>query len=263
VIHASRSTSWCGSPRGFITGCGCLLWVLNLSVPQAVAQRAPVEAKHGIVASASVLASRVGVDILKRGGNAVDAAVASAFALAVTYPRAGNLGGGGFAVLRLSDGRVTSIDFRETAPSAAPRDLFLDSQGNEIQNKSTVGYVASGVPGTVAGLALAQQKYGSGRLTWAELLEPARRLAAKGFAVTPALALDLQSSRDLLWQFPESRRVYLRNGVLYRANELIRQPDLAATLARLQRLGPREFYTGMTAQLIANDMRTHGGLILR
>jgi gamma-glutamyltranspeptidase/glutathione hydrolase len=227
----------------------------------AHAQRAPIEAQHGIVASASLLASRVGVDILKSGGNAIDAAVATAFTLAVTYPRAGNLGGGGFAVLRLSDGRGASIDFRETAPSAAKRDLFLDPQGSLIPGKSTVGYAASGVPGTVAGLALAEQKYGSGRLSWADLLEPARRLAADGFAVTPALAHDLQASAELLGRFPESRRIYLRDGHLYRAGERLRQPDLAATLRRLQQLGPSEFYTGRTARLIADDMAAHGGLI--
>jgi gamma-glutamyltranspeptidase/glutathione hydrolase len=157
-------------------------------------------------------------------------------------------------VLRLSDGRVTSIDFRETAPSAAGRDLFLDTRGNLIPGKSTVGYVASGVPGTVAGLALAEQKYGSGRLAWADLLEPARRLAAGGFAVTPALAHDLQASADLLGQFPESRRIYLRNGRLYRAGDRMLQPELAATLARLQQNGFREFYAGKTARLIAVDM---------
>jgi gamma-glutamyltranspeptidase/glutathione hydrolase len=216
-----------------------------------------------LVASANSLASRAGVDILKKGGNAVDAAVATAFALAVVYPRAGNLGGGGFALVRLADGRSTSIDFRETAPAAAGRDLFLDDEGNVIPNRSTIGYLAAGVPGTVAGLALAQSKYGSGRLTWAELIEPARQLAAQGFVVTPALAHDTQVSQGLLEQFPESRRVYLRDGRLYRAGDLFRQPDLAATLARLQRRGPREFYTGKTAALIADEMAAHGGLIKR
>jgi gamma-glutamyltranspeptidase/glutathione hydrolase len=240
---------------------GCLIALLTWSASAAYAQRAPIEAEHGLVTSASAFASRVGVDILKRGGNAIDAAVATAFTLAVTYPRAGNLGGGGFAVLRLSDGRVTSIDFRETAPSAATRDLYLDARGNIIADKSTVGYAASGIPGTVAGLALAEQKYGSGRIAWADLIKPARRLAAEGFAVTPGLARDLQASEELLGKFPESRRIYLRNGRLYRAGDRMRQPDLAATLLRLQQRGPREFYTGRTAQLIADDMAAHGGFI--
>jgi gamma-glutamyltranspeptidase/glutathione hydrolase len=238
-----------------------LIALLTWPHSRADAQRVPLEAEHAIVTSASVLASRVGVDVLKQGGNAIDAAVATAFALAVTYPRAGNLGGGGFAVLRLSDGRVTTIDFRETAPAAATRDLFLDTQGNLIPDKSTTGYAASGVPGTVAGLALAEQKYGSGRLAWADLIEPARRLAGAGFTVTPALARDLRASAELLGQFPESRRIYLDNGHFYRPGDRIRLPDLAATLRRLQQRGPREFYTGTTARLIANDMAAHGGLI--
>jgi gamma-glutamyltranspeptidase/glutathione hydrolase len=214
-----------------------------------------------MVASASAPASRAGLEILRQGGNAIDAMVTTAFVMAVTYPRAGNLGGGGFAVLRLRDGRTTSIDFRETAPSTASRDLFLDAQGNEIPDRSTVGYLASGVPGTVAGLSLALRKYGSGHFAWAQLLEPARRLAEKGFAITPALARDMESSRELLGQFPDSRRIYLRGGRLYHAGEPLRQPELAATLARLQRLGPNEFYTGITAQLIARDMKAHHGLI--
>lgn len=240
---------------------GCLMALLTWPDSPAQAQRAPIEAEHGLVASASVLASRAGVDILKRGGNAIDAAVATAFALAVTYPRAGNLGGGGFAVLRLSDGRVTSIDFRETAPSAATHDLFIDAQGNLIPGKSTTGYAASGVPGTVAGLAVVEQKYGSGHLAWADLVEPARRLAAEGFDVSPALARDLQASAAMLGQFIESRRIYLRNGHIYHAGDRLRQPDLAATLRRLQQRGPREFYTGVTARLIADDMAAHGGNI--
>jgi gamma-glutamyltranspeptidase / glutathione hydrolase len=214
-----------------------------------------------MVATASVLASRAGVDILRKGGNAIDATVASAFVLAVTYPRAGNLAGGGFALVRLSDGRTTSIDFREAAPAGATRDMFLDSHGNEIAGRSTVGYLASGVPGTVAGLALAEQKYGSHRLTWAQLLEPARQLAERGFPVTSGLASDLLSSQPLLAQSPESRRTYLRNGRLYIAGELFRQPDLAATLKRLQHFGPREFYFGKTARLIVKDMESHQGLI--
>jgi gamma-glutamyltranspeptidase/glutathione hydrolase len=203
----------------------------------------------------------VGADVLREGGNAIDAAVATAFALEVTYPRAGNLGGGGFAVIRLADGRVTSIDFREVAPARATRGLLLDAAGCVVPGRSTVGYLASGVPGTVAGLALADQKYGSGRLSWAQLIEPARRLASRGFAVTPALDRDLRGAEKLLAQFPESRRIYLRDGRLYRAGELFRQPDLGVTLTRLQRHGPREFYTGRTARSIADDMAAHGGLI--
>jgi gamma-glutamyltranspeptidase/glutathione hydrolase len=238
-----------------------LIALLILAATQAHAQRAPIEAEHGLVTSASVLASDVGVEILKKGGNAVDAAVATGLVLSVAYPRAGNLGGGGFALLRLADGRATSIDFRESAPSHATRDLFLDAQGNVVPGKSTTGDAASGVPGTVAGFALAEERYGSGRFTWAQLIEPARRLAAKGFEASAALARDMKSSQTLLEQFPESRRIYLRDGHFYRAGDLFRQPELAATLARLQQHGPREFYTGRTARLIADEMAAHGGLI--
>ncbi len=227
------------------------------------AQRAPVEASHGIVASASLLASSAGVDILRRGGNSIDAAVATAFALAVTYPRAGNLGGGGFAVLRLADGRTASVDFRETGPAGAWRDLYLDAQRNVIPDRSTVGDLAAGVPGTVAGLGLLLEKYGSHRITWSQAVEPARELASKGFRVTPALARDLRAGADLLERFPESKRVFLRGGRFYQAGEWFRQPELAATLRRIQRAGAREFYEGETAALITEEMRAHGGLITR
>ncbi len=237
-------------------------WLVLAPAP-AFAQRDPVEAEHGIVTSASVLASQIGADVLKRGGNAADAAVATGLALAVSYPRAGNLGGGGFAVLRLADGRLTTIDFRETAPAAATRELFQDAQGNVVPGRSTVGHLASGVPGTVAGLELLYQRYGSHRLTWAQLVEPARRLADKGFAVTPALARDMQASTKLLGRFEESRRIFLRNDHPYEPGELFKQADLAATLHRIERHGAKEFYTGKTAELIAAEMAAHDGLITR
>lgn len=227
------------------------------------ASRPPVRARNGMVASTSRIASEVGVDILKRGGNAVDAAIAVGFALAVTWPAAGNLGGGGFMLIRLKDGRTTAIDYREMAPLAASRDMYLDRNGNLIQGEgsSLVGYRASGVPGTVAGMALALQKYGSGRFTWAQLLEPARRLAAEGFAVDYRLARSLRASADLLGRYEDSRRIFLRDGKFYEEGEIIRQTDLAATLARLQKQGPREFYEGETARLIAEDMKRHNGTI--
>jgi gamma-glutamyltranspeptidase / glutathione hydrolase len=232
-----------------------------LWLPVAMAQRAPVEAQNGMVVSASRLASEVGTEILKRGGNAADAAVATGIALAVTYPRAGNLGGGGFAVLHLADGRATTIDFREAAPAAASRDMYLDPQGRVLPDASTVGYRAAGVPGTVAGLALLHQKYGSKKLSWSELLEPARRLADQGFAVSPALARDLRASERLLGRFAESKRVFLRDGRHYAAGETFRQPDLAKTLQRLQKNGATEFYTGETAKLLAADMAANKGTI--
>ena len=161
-----------------------------------------MRARHGIVASTNEVASHVGVDIMKRGGNAVDAAIAVAFALAVTHPAAGNLGGGGFMMIRLKNGKTTAIDYREMAPAAATRNIYLDKNGNLIEGEggSLVGYRAAGVPGTVRGMELALKKYGSGKLTWAQLVEPARRLAANGFTVTYSLARSLRGNNDYLSQ---------------------------------------------------------------
>lgn len=202
---------------------------------------------------------------MKRGGNAVDAAVAVAFALAVVYPSAGNLGGGGFMMIRRSDGTATAIDYREMAPAAATRDMYIGADGQLIKDEgsSLVGYRAAGVPGTVAGMAFALKKYGSGKLTWTELIEPARKLAADGFAVTHRMEKMLQDNQKTLSPFEDSRRIFLRDGKPYREGEILRQPELAATLARLQKKGPREFYEGETARLIAEDMQRNRGLITR
>ncbi|HEX5709226.1 MAG TPA: gamma-glutamyltransferase, partial [Pyrinomonadaceae bacterium] len=228
-----------------------------------VSSRQPARAPRGMVASNSAIASRVGVEVMRRGGNAVDAAVAVGLALAVVYPEAGNLGGGGFMLLRMRDGRTTAIDYREMAPAAATRNMFVDASGNLIRGEgsSTVGYRASGVPGTVAGLELALKKYGSGRFTWAQLVEPARRLAAEGFPITYFVAKTLRDNAAKMEPYAETKRVYLRGGRLYKEGEVMRLPELAATLARMKRQGPREFYEGTTARLIAADMRRHGGLI--
>ena len=227
------------------------------------AWREPVRAPHGMVASTERVASQIGVDVMKRGGNAVDAAVAVAFTLAVIHPSAGNLGGGGFMLIRQSDGRATAIDYRETAPASATRDMFVGPDGQLIkgEDSSVLGYRAAGVPGTVAGMALALKKYGSGKLTWAELIEPARKLAAGGVVVSHRTEGLLADHQEMLSPFADSRRIFLRDGKLYREGELLRQPELAATLGRLQKKGPREFYEGETARLIAEDMRQQQGLI--
>jgi len=216
-----------------------------------------------MVASTERIASQIGVDVMKRGGNAVDAAVGVAFALAVVYPSAGNLGGGGFRMIRRSDG--TAIAYRETAPAAATRDMYVGPDGELIKGEgsSILGYRASGVPGTVAGMALALKKYGSGKLTWSELIEPARRLAVNGFVVTHRTEKRLEDHQAILSPFADSHRVFLREGKLYREGEILRQPELAATLGRLQKNGPREFYEGETARRIAQDMQQNGGLITR
>jgi gamma-glutamyltranspeptidase / glutathione hydrolase len=242
------------------------LLFLCVSVGTAgAAWRDPVRAPHGMVASTDRIASQIGVEVMKRGGNAVDASVAVAFALAVTYPAAGNLGGGGFLLLRRHDGSTTAIDYRETAPAAATRDMFLLPNGDQIKGEgsSTVGYRAAGVPGTVAGMAFALKQYGSGKLTWSQLIEPARKLAAEGFVVTHRLEGALTDNQSLLSPYAESRRIFLRDGKLYREGEILRQPELAATLGRLQKKGPREFYEGETAHLLADDMQRHGGLMTR
>ncbi len=227
------------------------------------AAREPVRARHGMIASTNEVASRVGVDILRRGGNAVDAAIAVAFALQVTHPAAGNLGGGGFMMIRLNDGRTTAIDYREMAPAAAHRNVYLDKDGKVIEGEGgpLVGYRAAGVPGTVRGMELALKKYGSGKLTWAQLVDPARRLAANGFRITHSLARSLYENRKYLSQYAETKRIYLKDGTFYKEDELFRQPELAATFARIQRLGPNEFYEGETARLIIADMKRNNGLM--
>jgi gamma-glutamyltranspeptidase / glutathione hydrolase len=239
------------------------LFQTPVTVPALAASREPVRARHGVVASTNEVASQVGVDIMKRGGNAIDAAIAVAFALAVTHPAAGNLGGGGFMMIRLKDGRTTAIDYREMAPAAASRNVYLDKNGDVIKGEggSIEGYRAAGVPGTVRGMELALKKYGSHRLTWSQLIEPARRLATNGFTVTNSLARGLRGSRDYLSKYPETKRIYLKNGKFYNEGDLFVQPELGATFARLQRGGPNEFYEGQTAKLIVDDLKRHDGLI--
>ena len=222
-----------------------------------------VQAPHGVVTSAESRASAAGCEILQRGGNAIDAAVATGAVLAVTYPWAGNLGGGGFMMIHLAGGRDIALDFRETAPAAASRSMYLDAGGEVLTgaDSSLSGWRASGVPGTVAGFALALEKYGSGRLSWAEVLEPARRLAAEGHVITMAAATRLRENVVMLSRCAETERVLLNGGALLERGELWRRPDLAATFARLQAEGPREFYEGETARRIVADMAAHHGTI--
>lgn len=237
-----------------------LAFLLLLTTPLLAASREPVRAQHGMVASTSEIASRVGVDVMKKGGNAVDAAVAVGFALAVTWPSAGNLGGGGFMLIRTADGKAEAVDYRERGPLAAHRDMYLDAQGKVVRGLSTEGYLAAGVPGTVAGLALAHKRYG--KLKWDELVEPARKLAAEGFVVNFHLARGLRSDSTIakMKSFAESRRIYQRDGRFYEMGETFVQPELAAVLARIKS-NPRDFYEGETAKLIAADMKANGGII--
>jgi gamma-glutamyltranspeptidase / glutathione hydrolase len=223
----------------------------------------PSRGRHAMVASQHELASRIGVDILKKGGNAVDAAIAVGIALAVVYPEAGNIGGGGFMLIRKSNGEVFAIDYREMAPNAATRDLFITPNGDLIEGEggSTVGYRASGVPGTLAGFDLAFKKHGSGKISWRELVAPARALAENGYILTNRLAELLVSYKKYLSMYPDSNRIFLNNGNYYKEGDLFKQPELAQTLGRIEAQGGLEFYSGKTAQLIAADMKANNGLI--
>jgi gamma-glutamyltranspeptidase/glutathione hydrolase len=211
-------------------------------------------AKNGMVASTHELASQVGVDIMKKGGNAVDAAVAVAVALAVVHPEAGNLGGGGYMLIRMADGRATAIDYKEMAPAAANPQMYKNAEEQRI------GYKASAIPGTVAGLALAHQKFG--KLKWAEVLEPARLLAKNGFPASQRMEIILALQVPIMKRFPETAKIFLHGAETpLKQGEIVKQPDLAATLQRLQKNGAKEFYSGLTAQLIAKDMAANNGTI--
>ena len=240
----------------------------------AYAQVAPVDRRPAIPPAQSVLAhngmvvaqesraARIGVTILDRGGNAVDAAVAVGFALAVTYPRAGNIGGGGFMVIHLAkDNRDIAIDYRETAPAAANATMFLDAQGKRDPKKSRDSGSAVGVPGTVAGLALAHAKYGSGKFTLAELIAPAIDLAQKGFPVEDDLADSLPRATKRLARWPASAAIFLNGGRPLQEGDRLIQLDLADTLQRIADGGPRSFYTGRTADQIAQAVRDAGGVM--
>jgi len=229
--------------------------------PAAPQEPKLVSAEHGIVVSSERRASEVGLSVLKAGGNAVDAAVATAFALAVIYPGAGNIGGGGFLVLHTKDGRVTTFDFREKASLAASPGMFLDEQGEIRDNANHQGILSAGVPGSVAGLELAHKKYG--KLAWKDVLQPAIQLADQGFPVSRYFSKNLETTyRAKFLRYPSSARVFLKpDGTVYRAGELWRQPDLAATLKRIQSEGAADFYRGTTAGLIADFMNKSGGLI--
>ena len=216
----------------------------------------PVRARHGMVVSIHHLAADAGVSILRQGGNAVDAAVATGFALAVAYPGAGNLGGGGFLLLRTHDGKSTFIDFREAAPLAATVDMYLDASGNVIPDASVIGYRSIATPGSVAGLVYAEKKYG--RLGLKRVIAPAIRLARQGFVLTVEEAR-LLADKDLA-RFPDSKRIFQRGGQLYRAGEIFRQPELAHTLERIA-ANPDDFYRGTMARELVDSIKVGGSLI--
>jgi gamma-glutamyltranspeptidase/glutathione hydrolase len=233
-------------------------WFAVLLTASAVAAplRGPSHAQHAMVASVHQLASQAGVEMMKAGGNAVDAAVATGFALAVVHPQSGNLGGGGFLLLRESNGDVHFVDFREKAPAAATENMYLDAQGNVIPNSSVVGYKAIGVPGSVAGMAYAEKNYG--RLTLEKVIAPAIKLAREGFPLAWDDADELKDK--YLARFPESRRIFQRDGNLYQQGEILKQPDLANTLERIAK-NPDDFYHGALARELAVAIQKGGGLV--
>jgi len=221
--------------------------------------REPVRSAHGMVASDEALASQAGVEILKRGGNAVDAAVATAFALAAVEPAAGNIGGGGFMLVRLANGATNFFDYREVAPDKATRDMYIGPDGKLDNDASTIGYRSVAVPGTVAGLALALKTHGTMKLP--DVMAPAIRLAEQGFPISEKLAREFVEERRGLQRFSMSSRIFLNDGKGYAAGDTLRQPELAATLKRIAKNGPAEFYQGETAHMLAGDMAALGGLI--
>jgi gamma-glutamyltranspeptidase/glutathione hydrolase len=248
-----------------------LLLLIALPGPALLAQAAgiagpdpePVRTKHAMVVTIEHNATDAGVEILKAGGNAVDAAVAVGFALAVCFPQAGNLGGGGFMLVRMraADGRFGAhfLDYREKAPAAATADMYLDAHGSIVPGMSTSGYKAIGVPGTVAGLTYAEKTYG--RLTLAQVMAPAIRLATEGFVLSEEEAHNMGSNRNVA-KFPESRWLFQRDGNLYKPGERFVQPELAATLKRIA-ADPEEFYRGKMAGEIADFLHQNGGLVTR
>jgi gamma-glutamyltranspeptidase/glutathione hydrolase len=228
----------------------------------AIAAAQGVVAHGGMVVAQEARAAQIGADILKNGGNAIDAAVAVGFALAVSYPRAGNIGGGGFMVVHLAGGNDTTIDYRETAPAGVDARSFLDESGNVDPGKSRDSALAIGVPGTVAGLALAEQKYGSGKFTLADLIAPAAAMARDGIAVTDDTADSLPNVRARLSRWPASAKIFVKaDGNMLAAGDRLVQGDLADTLDTIARQGPRAFYQGPIAEKIAAAVQAAGGVM--
>src|SRR3954447_5508197 len=243
--------------RARLVVCVAVSAVLTLT---AGASSVPIRAQKGMVASQNAIASRIGADAIAAGGTAVDAAVATAFALAVTHPTAGNIGGGGFMVYRPATGAPVTYDFREKAPAKASPTMWMKDgkYDNELHHSS---HLAVGVPGTVAGLHLAWKE--QGKLPWKRLVDPAIALARDGFAVSEGLARSLKNVQRSMQKYPASVAAFTKNGVPYEAGETLKQPDLARTLERIATQGPAGFYEGETALLLEKEMQAHGGLITR
>lgn len=237
-------------------------FVAAVSATAFAASPAPVKGEHGMVVTAQHLASEIGVEVMKKGGNAVDAAVAVGYALAVVYPAAGNIGGGGFMTIRFKDGTATFLDFRERAPLAATKDMYLDKDGNPIKGASLDGYLAVGVPGSVAGFEMAREKYGT--LTRQQLLEPAIRFAKEGFVLNQGDATILAGGAKRLAKDSAAAAIFLKaDGTPYKAGEQLVQADLAAALAQISEKGPDAFYKGPIADLIVKASAAKGGILAK
>jgi len=245
-------------PAGVVQGQAAAEYRARTKVVKDWPQEA-VRGSKAMVATDEELGSKAGVEILKRGGNAVDAAVAVAFALAVVEPAAGNIGGGGFMLVRMANGPTTFLDYREVAPGKATRDMYITPDGKLDKEASVIGYKSVAVPGTVAGLELALKTYGTMKL--AEVMAPAIRLAEDGFAVSEKLEREMQDAKPKMEQFPVSKRIFLNDGKMLKVGETLKQPELAATLKRIAQKGAEEFYSGETARVLVADMAKSGGLI--
>ena len=237
-----------------------ILSIIIITQINLIGASQPFKSKNGMVVSASKIASKVGVEILKAGGNAIDAAVAVGFALAVTYPYAGNIGGGGFMVIHLQDGNSTTIDFRERAPFTAYRDMYLDKDGSVIENMSLEGATSVGVPGSVAGLVYALEKYGT--LPLAKVIQPAIDLAEKGWTLESQDTESFYKFLEVFSKYPSSLKIFTNNGIAYKEGDRFKQPDLAWTLAQIRDKGIDGFYKGKVSDLLIKQMMDMGGFLI-
>lgn len=256
MVHMLRN-------RFSILLCVAALWCLEPCHIAGAAVYAPLKGGDaGMALSTHIAADRIGEDVLKKGGNAVDAAVAVGYALAVVHPAAGNIGGGGFAVVFMADGTATTLDFREKAPLKATRDMYLDKDGNVLPEASTRGHKAAGVPGTVAGMSALLEKYGTMKL--ADLIAPAVKLAEEGYVINARQEGTFAEHADTFKKYPASRKYFLKpDGSSYKRGDVLVQKDLAATLKLIAREGPKAFYQGKIAEIIVKDMAANGGLITK
>jgi len=246
--------------RAAVFGIAVVTIFWGSSVVFAGGAKPPERAKHGMVVSSNKIASEIGMHILQEGGNAVDAAIATGLALAVVHPAAGNIGGGGFMIVYTAKGEVTTFDFREKAPLAASATMYLDSAGQYIHNLNHDGWLAIGVPGTIAGFDLARKRFGT--KSWKQLAAPAVDLAEDGIPLSWAMVDDFTALKEDFKQYPSSAKLFFKKDtILYEPGDVWKQPDLAKTLKRIQRYGRDGFYEGQTARMIAADMKRNGGLI--